>query len=54
MESLHELHEDWLIRKKYAHPGAPVLIMDADKGKSVLYNVCNVIYVMLYNVIYVM
>ncbi|KAF6034882.1 TK2 [Bugula neritina] len=31
LESLHELHEDWLIRKKFAYPTAPVLIMDADK-----------------------
>jgi len=33
LEALHELHEDWLVRKKREFPCAPVLILDADKGE---------------------
>ncbi|XP_067950708.1 deoxynucleoside kinase-like [Watersipora subatra] len=31
LESLDELHEDWLIKRKFVHPDAPVLVIDANK-----------------------
>ncbi|XP_067950709.1 deoxynucleoside kinase-like [Watersipora subatra] len=31
LESLDELHEDWLTKRKFVHPNVPVLVIDANK-----------------------
>ena len=33
LKDLHDLHEDWLIKKKYPL-AAPVVVIDADQVKS--------------------
>ena len=35
LQSLHELHEDWLVEGKFDSPSAPILVLDADKGNIV-------------------
>ena len=37
LEDLHNLHEDWLIKKSPYQPPAPVLVLDANKDLSAMY-----------------
>lgn len=32
LAALHRLHEEWLIEKRHALPGVPILVMDANKS----------------------
>ncbi|CAH1772762.1 unnamed protein product [Owenia fusiformis] len=38
LESLHELHEDWLVGSGEFKPPCPVLVLDADQDLSILQN----------------
>ena len=39
LQDLHNLHEDWLIKKSPFQPPAPVLVLDADKDLPAMYEV---------------
>lgn len=38
LQDLHEMHEDWLVRKTLGHCPAPVLVMNADLDKAQIAN----------------